>query len=124
VAVPDNTQDRVYRSIVDRLVSKCRSQGQISAKRVRRGVWNANATANFMPEQHALNIWLAGLSSDHRELLAGILKDEYVAGMHDALVVLYDAEIPPFDKAYEGDPHHDFIGRLDDWQWPVGESRT
>jgi hypothetical protein len=48
---------------------------------------------------------------------------KYVAGMHDALVALHEAEMSPFDKGYEGDPYHDFKGRLDDWDWPEGEAR-
>jgi hypothetical protein len=30
----------------------------------------------------------------------------------------------PFDKAYEGTPFHDFVGRLDDWEWPKASKRS
>jgi hypothetical protein len=86
-------------------------------------VWNANATADFLPDQDAVSVFLSELSAGHRELVARMLSDEYVAGMHDALVALHEAEMSPFDKGYEGDPYHDFKGRLDDWDWPEGEAR-
>jgi hypothetical protein len=46
-----------------------------------------------------------------------------VGGVHSALVALHEAQLAPFDKAYEGTPFHDFIGRLDDWQWPKKSRR-
>ncbi len=120
----DDSQDRQYRQLIDRLVVNCRGgQGQVGANNVRHGVWNANATADFLPDQHAVNVFLADLSAEHRELVARMLADEYVAGTHDVLVALYEAEMSPFDTGYEGDPFHDFMGRLDDWDWPEGEAR-
>jgi len=35
------------------------------------------------------------------------------------LVVLHEENVTPFDHGCEGTPLHDFIGRLDDWEWPV-----
>jgi hypothetical protein len=52
-----------------------------------------------------------------------MLADAHVGGIHAVLVALNEAEMQPFDKGYEGTPYHDFIGRLDDWDWPVGEDR-
>jgi hypothetical protein len=34
-----------------------------------------------------------------------------VGGIHDTLVAVYDAQIPPFDDGDEGSPFHDFIGQ-------------
>ncbi len=48
-----------------------------------------------------------------------MLSDAYSAGIHDSLVVLYEAEVSPFDEGYEGDPFHDFVGRRAGWQWPA-----
>lgn len=122
--MPDSPDDRQYRKLIDRLVDGCRGgQGQVGAVNVRRGVWNVNARADFLPDQHARNLLLAGLSIEHREIVAQMLADAHVGGVHAVLVALHEAEMPPFDKGYEGDPYHDFMGRLDDWDWPVGEDR-
>ncbi len=122
--MPDTTEDHHYRELIDRLVSDCRAgQGQVGANKVRRGVWNVNASAEFLPDQHAVNEFLTDLSAEHRELVAHMLADQYVGGIHAVLVALYEAEVPPFDKGYEGDPFHDFVGRLDDWDWPIGDAR-
>ena len=48
----------------------------------------------------------------------GSAADAYVAGVHDALRVLHDEHVPPFEDGYEGTPFHDFIGRLNGWEWP------
>jgi hypothetical protein len=34
------------------------------------------------------------------------------------LKALEEFQIAPFESGYEGSPFNDFIGRLDDWQWP------
>lgn len=109
----------VYRDIIDRMVE--RAQGQdlgVVGQRVRNGLWNRNATPEEMPEQWAMNDLLARLSSEDREVLLGMLINEYVGGMHDTLAILHDAEVPPFEDAYEGTPYHDFVGRLAGWEWP------
>jgi hypothetical protein len=110
---------RVYREVIDGLVKQCRSgQGSIGAARAREGVWNANATEDFLPEQHAINTLLARLSPADRETLAGMLSHQFQGGVHATLAALHEAGIPPFDEAYEGTPFHDFVGRLDGWEWP------
>lgn len=48
----------------------------------------------------------------------GPAADAYVAGVHDTLRVLHDAQVPPFEEGYEGTPFHDFMGRLNGWDWP------
>jgi hypothetical protein len=116
---PETDPHVLYRQAIDRLVDSCRDgQGQIGARRARAGLWNRNATETFIPEQHRLNLFLAGLSADDREVLAELLAHEFVSGVHETLVVLHELQIPPFDDGYEGDPFHDFVGRLDDWPWP------
>jgi hypothetical protein len=110
---------RQYRGIIDRLVRDCRSgQGTIGASRARAGVWNANASSEFLPEQHQINEFLARLTKKDRETVAGMLSGEFVSGVHAALVALHEAAIPPFEDGHEGTPFHDFVGRLDDWNWP------
>ncbi|MCA9678944.1 MAG: hypothetical protein H6709_07015 [Kofleriaceae bacterium] len=105
--------------MIDDLVEdSLRGQGQLGPRRARAGLWNALATAEFVPEQHAINALLARLSPEEREVIAGMLFDRFTAGVHQALVALHAHEIEPFDDGYEGTPYHDFVGRLDDWPWP------
>jgi hypothetical protein len=111
--------DAVYRQLIDRVVDDCRGgQGQIAARRARAGLWNGNATATELPDQHEANLLLRRLTQAERTVLARLLEEQFVGGVHAALVALHEAAIPPFDKAYEGTPFHDFVGRLDDWEWP------
>jgi hypothetical protein len=79
--------------------------------------------ADDLPDQHAANVLLARLDRSEREILAVMLAQAFVGGVHETLVVLHEAEIPPFDDGYEGTPFHDFVGRLDDWPWPDEWSR-
>jgi hypothetical protein len=114
---PHKTQ--AYREMIDELVRVCKDgQGQIGARRVRAGVWNANATPDFIPDQHAINLLLKRLSAEDREVIAGMLAHEVVTGVFESLKVLEKFEIEPFKDGYEGSPYNDFIGRLDDWSWP------
>jgi hypothetical protein len=39
-------------------------------------------------------------------------------GVFETLKALEEFQIAPFESGYEGSPFNDFIGRLDDWQWP------
>lgn len=62
---------------------------------------------------------LQGLTREQREVLASMLAESFVSGVHEALVVLHDELVPPFDDPYEGTPFHDFMGRMvTDWPWP------
>jgi hypothetical protein len=118
-------EDRTYRELIDRLVDDCKAgQGQIGPDRARAGLWNENATPKDMPDQHEFNVLLARLPRADREVLARLLEETFVGGVHTALVALHEAELPPFDKAYEGTPFHDFVGRLSDWEWPASSSRS
>jgi hypothetical protein len=105
-----------YRKIIDALVAGCREgQGRIGADRARAGVWNPNA----LPDDHAFNLLLRKLEAADRDVLATLLQEQFIAGVHQTLVALHEYGVPPFDDAYEGTPFHDFVGRLDDWPWPV-----
>ena len=122
----------VYRKVIDEMVRACRQgQGQIGAERARRGVWNPNvgsihdpALADDREDQSAMNGLLARLDGTDRQVIARMLEQQFIGGIHEALVILYEAELPPFDKAYEGSPFHDFMGRLDGWEWPASRGRT
>jgi hypothetical protein len=110
-----------YRQIIDELVDECRAgQGQIGAHRARAGVWNSNAgpAAEGLEDQARMNDVLYRLGPADREVLAVMLAEAFVDGVHTALVTLHEHEVPPFEDGYEGTPFHDFVGRLDGWEWP------
>lgn len=113
------TKPELYRSFIDDLVEMCNhGQGQIGAKRVLDGIWNQNATPDSLQEQHEINLMLGRLSDSDRRIIATMLSNEVVTGVFETLKTLEDYAIPPFESGYEGSPFHDFIGRLDDWEWP------
>jgi hypothetical protein len=110
---------QLYRRVIDRLVhDTLQGQGRIVRDRVQHGVWNPHATPEALPEQVAINDVLARLSEGDRSVLAGVIAVAFRAGVHQALLALHEEAIPPFDLAYEGTPFHDYIGRLDGWEWP------
>lgn len=110
---------RNYREVIDELVRMCRDgQGQIGARRVREGVWNKNASEVAIPEQHQINLLLERLSPADRTIIADLLAHEVVTGVFETLKVLEEFQIEPFTDGYEGSPYHDFVGRLDNWNWP------
>jgi len=113
--------DGSYRQIIDRLVESClRGQGQMGARRARAGLWNRNADSadGSLADQWRMNQLLLSLSSEQRDVLGEMLTQQFVGGVHETLVVLHETGIPPLDEGYEGDPFHDFVGRLGGWEWP------
>ena len=112
-------KSETYRQAIDQLVAECRDgHGHIGPSRARKGLWNQNATSTFLPDQHKVNEFLSELSEPQREVLAGLLEGQFSRGVFETLKVLETLEIEPFLDGYEGSPYHDFIGRLDDWEWP------
>ena len=111
----------LYRQMIDAMVVSCAGPGQVSAQRVRVGVWNDNAgeIAEVDPNPQRMNELLAALTPDQRNTLALILAEEFASGMFNALEVLTAAECDPFLEGYEGKPSDDFIGRVEGWPWPV-----
>jgi hypothetical protein len=113
------SKPQLYRDVIDALVDVCKhGQGQIGAERAREGVWNRAATADFAPEQHRYNLLLARLSQEDRDTLAEMLAEGVVTGVFESLKALGEFEIEPFTDGYEGEAYHDFVGRMDDWEWP------
>ena len=109
----------VYRAIIDLLVEVCHNgQGQIGARRARVGIWNVNATPEFAPDQHEINLLLSRMPDADREILAHMLARAFEGGVFETLKALEEFEIAPFEGGYEGSAYNDFIGRLDDWEWP------
>jgi hypothetical protein len=109
-----------YRRLIDALVGSCAGQGQVAARKVVVGIWNRNADdpAIDIPDQRAMNDVLRRLAAEDRQVLARMMSEEFVSGVHETLEVLYEHQVPPFDRGYEGTPFHDFIGRLAGWEWP------
>lgn len=119
----EDVESQRYRRIIERLVDDTiHGQGQIAADRVRRGVWVAAPTPD-MGEARAINDVLARMSPEDRAVLAEVVASEFRGGIHQTLVALHEEELPPFDRAYEGTPFHDYIGRLHGWAWPPAEVR-
>jgi hypothetical protein len=111
----------IYRKFIDNMVDVCHNgQGQISAKRFTNGVWNKNATAEFefLQDQYEINALLKRLSISDRRIIAKLLCSEVETGVFETLKALEEFEIFPFESGYEGSPFNDFIGRLNDWEWP------
>lgn len=110
---------KVYREVIDELVAVCHEgQGQIGAKRARAGVWNQNATQEYLTDQHEINSLLSRMSVADREILAKMLSSEVERGVFETLKALEQFQVSPFEDGYEGSPYNDFIGRLDGWKWP------
>ena len=108
----------MYRQVIDAMVVSCAGAGQVSAERVRVGVWNANADVDTDANQVTMNELLESLPPKQRSALAALFAEEYASGVYNALQVLSAAELHPFHEGYEGDPSDDFLGRLDGWSWP------
>src|ERR1700722_13361062 len=95
-------KSQTYRDVIDELVRVCRGgQGQIGPRRVRDGVWNENATAECLPDQHAINLLLTRLRAEDREILAGMLANEVVCGVFETLKTLEQFGVSPFVDGYE-----------------------
>lgn len=115
----DDPQSRLYRELIDAFVHSCRAgAGQVSARRIRAGVWDASPSTTG----GAMNVLLQCQSPSERETLAELVADEFETGVFDVIAHLSWAQLEPLDRAYEGDAYHDFVGRLDGWTWP--EDRT
>ena len=104
---PDS-QRAAYRAIIDDLVTECLSgQGQVVRHHVQ-----------FPPHPDPAGDALADLDDSTRAAVVKAVADAFVAGVHTALVALDARQVSPFDQAYEGTAFHDFMGRLDGWDWP------
>ena len=64
-----------------------------------------------------MNRFLDGLNDAERAVLAGMLEEAFVGGVHETLVILHEAGVQPFEHGYEGTPYHDFVGRLQGLSW-------
>jgi hypothetical protein len=67
-------------------------------------VWNSNATgsADELTDQHGMNVLLGRLSDADRNVLAEMLEQSFVSGVHEALVILHGEAVPPFEEGLRG----------------------
>ena len=110
----------LYRQVIDAMVVTCSTaQGQVSAQRVRVGVWNDNADqiADVDPSQVVMNELLGTLEEHQRAALASLFAEEFASGMFNALEVLHAARCAPFHEGIDGDPSDDFLNRMDGTSW-------
>lgn len=111
----------MYRQTIDAMVVAClQGQGQVSAERIRVGVWNPNADAETDPNQVTMNALLGAMEESHRQALSMLVAEEFASGIFNALTVLAAAKIEPFVQGYDGEPSDDFLGRIDGSDWPEG----
>jgi hypothetical protein len=76
-----------YRTMIDELVRECHhGQGRIGAGWAMRGVWiqAANDRPDDMPEEHRINMLLAGMEQEDREVLARMLASAFEDGVFPA----------------------------------------
>jgi hypothetical protein len=117
--MPSQRKTPEYRAVIDAMVEVCRiGQGQVGAELARRGIWNRNANERFLTDDHRMNVILSGLTELDRDALGIALTKQFEAGVFEAIKVLEQKGITPFEDGYEGSPHEDFVGRLVGWQWP------
>jgi hypothetical protein len=64
----------MYQVFIDELVPVClQGHGQIGARRAVDGVWNEEATPDFLPDHHAISVSLSSLTASQRH---GFIKKE------------------------------------------------
>lgn len=110
-----------YKEIIDQLVTET-SHG-VSERLVSEiGIFSK------APDQQKFNSFVQSLSIEQRTTLAEMLHRERTSAIHDVLAVFtwwatardlafqYRSESMPI--GFEGGLHLDYVGRLNDWQWP------
>jgi hypothetical protein len=114
-----------YRAVIDLLVDVCHNgQGQIGARRAREGIWNVNATTDFAPDQHEINLLLSRMPAADREIVARMLASAFEGGVFETLKALEEFEIAPFESGYEGSAYRDFVGIPCGWMHHVMSSSS
>jgi hypothetical protein len=110
-----------YKEIIDQLVTET-SNGVNERLVVREGGFLETS------DSRVFNPFLRSLSTEQRQMLAQILHAERISAIHDVLAVLtwwvnareagFTFRGEPMPVGLEGGLHLDYIGRLNDWQWP------
>ena len=109
----------LYKAFIDGLVNRKQS---VTAQWVKEGSFPKTE------DNKAKNELLASLSAEQREVLARILKDEHIAGMHTALAYLNEImDLDGLELSQDGQAiknnyfesfHFDFICRCEGDNWP------
>jgi hypothetical protein len=114
-----------YKQIIDQLVTETSHGGR--EKAVVREI-----SFSDLSDDRVFNPFIKSLSTGQRQMLAQMLHAERVAAIHDALAVLtWWVLAREVGLTFRGEPmpvelsgmglHGDYIGRLDDWQWPMDD---
>jgi hypothetical protein len=114
-----------YKEIIDQLVTET-SRG-VNERLVVREEGFAETS-----DSRIFNPLLNALSAEQRQMLAQMLHAERISAIHDVLAVLswwVDARKAgltfrgePMPVGIEGGLHLDYIGRLNGWEWPKGDT--
>lgn len=117
-----NTPIEAYKAIIDELVDD--TNNGVSERLVRESGIYSKALG-----KDTENEFVQSLTQHQRELLATIFRQERVDAIHNVLATLtwwllcrdvgltFRGEAMPFELSGMG-MHGDYIGRLDDWEWP------
>ena len=115
-----------YKAIIDQLVEE--TTPGLSERRVRDDGVYSNS-----PSDAAANALVKSLSAEQRKVLAEMLHEERVSAIHGVLANLtwwmccrevgltFRGQPMPFELSGEG-LHGDYIGRINDWQWPKDDA--
>ena len=118
----DRSPQTTYRQIIDSLVDRSES---VSETLLREEHIYSRAL-----DDEEINSFTRTLTDEQRELVARICRSERVGGIHDVLADLswwidcedvaltIDGAPMPVDQSGMG-LHGDYVGRLDEWQWPT-----
>ena len=110
-----------YKAIIDELVARTPS---LSARPL-----TEEGIVSRSPDKAGINALVAALAPEQRTVLGRFLTHERTAGIFDTLALLtwwidcrdlalhYRGEPVPVQLSGEG-LHGDYMGRLEDWQWP------
>lgn len=114
-----------YRSLIDAAVEQARD-ATLSERVVKKRMYSK------APAHRRFNALIQALSAEQRQLLADLLREERQGTIHDlfahwtwwiecqGLGFTLNKKPMPVDMSGMG-LHGDFIGRLDDWEWPDDE---
>ena len=110
-----------YEEIIDQLVTET-SHGISERLVAETGIFSK------APERQKFNLFVQSLSTEQRGTLAEMLHAERTSAIHDVLAVFtwwatardlaFTYRSEPMPIGFEGGLHLDYVGRLNDWQWP------
>ena len=109
----------LYKNFIDGLVER---------KNIVTALWVKGDDFPKIADNKAKNDLLATLTPEQKDVLAEMLQDEHIAGIHDTLAYINEMmdleglELHQDGKSYPNDYfeslHYDFISRCDGDEWP------